>query len=253
MGRSTSVTIFDDRASYYARYRPQYPASVLDILQRLVPPPADAADIAAGTGILSRKLASRGYRTVAVEPNHAMRGEITSASGSQDIRVFEGTGEATNLPSDCVDLITVAQAFHWLDPTAALAEFRRIGRPGCLAGFVWNTRRFTATPFMRDYHAVLTDHAPEYSRMKTKWANLHERVKGFFPSWTLEAIIDNPQRWDLGALLGNLWSTSYVPQAGVEGHDAMLAAAERLFEKHSADGYVDFMLRTIIVVGPVEG
>lgn len=247
-----STSIFGDRAEYYAKYRPSYPAAALDMLQRLVRPPADAADIAAGTGILSKALASVGYRTVAVEPNPAMRREIMSGAHA-GLRVIKGTGEDTGLPAGSLDLITVAQALHWLDPAATLAEFRRIGRPNCLAAIIWNTRAFTATPFMREYYTMLVDHAPDYRRMRIKWENLHEQAKSFFPGWTLESVVDNTQHWGLPTLMGNLWSTSYVPQPGTEGHEAIAATVERLFEKHNVDGHIDFVLRTIMVAGPVEG
>ncbi|MGH3510671.1 MAG: class I SAM-dependent methyltransferase [Pseudonocardiaceae bacterium] len=246
-----STAIFGERAEYYAKYRPSYPAAALDILQRLVRPPANAADIAAGTGIMSRALAAVGYRTVAVEPNPAMRGEIMSGAHA-GLRVIKGTGEDTGLPAGSLDLITVAQALHWLDPAATLTEFRRIGRPNCLAAVIWNTRAFTATPFMREYYAMLVDHAPEYSRMRVKWENLHGQAKGFFPSWKLESGVDNTQRWGLATLMGNLWSTSYAPQPGTEGHEAIATAVERLFEKYNVDGHIDFVLKTIMVAGPVE-
>lgn len=199
-----STTLFQDRAGFYTSYRPEYPRAAHDILNRFVPTPADVADVAAGTGILSRSLASRGYRTIAVEPNPAMRDEIRATDTTGELRTVNGTGEATGLPDNSVDLVTVAQAFHWLNPDTALNEFRRIGRTGALAAVVWNTRQFHATPFMRDYRALLDEHAPEYARMKMNWANLYDRVKTFFPGWTIESVIDNPQRWTRDELLGNL-------------------------------------------------
>ena len=91
MRELASSRLFDSRAYYYAKYRPSYPAGVLEIFQRLVCPPADAADIAAGTGILSRMLAATGYRTVALEPNPFMRGKLTD-SACQGLRVIGGGG-----------------------------------------------------------------------------------------------------------------------------------------------------------------
>ncbi|MBH1933879.1 class I SAM-dependent methyltransferase [Streptomyces sp. AV19] len=247
---AASTALFSDRSHHYARYRPSYPAATLDLLRQHVPAPADAADVAAGTGILSRALAAAGYRTVAVEPNRAMRAEI-EAGAVPGLRVVEGTGESTGLPDGSVDLITVAQAVHWLDPVAAPAEFRRIARPGCRAAVVWNTRDFTATPFMRDYLAMLTEYAPAYGRMKGAWAGLREQARAFFPGTPVEEAADNTRRWDLETLLGNLWSLSYVPRPGDEGHDAVDAAARRLFATHQRAGRIDFVLSTIAVVGPV--
>lgn len=220
-------------------------------VNRLVGPPAAAADVAAGTGILSRQLATGGYRTTAVEPNPAMRDEIARANATGALSVAEGTGERTGLADDSVDLVTVAQAFHWLDPKEALTEFHRIGKPGCLAGIVWNTRQFSATSFMRDYKAMLLEHAPTYTTMKSEWDDLRDRAREFFPGWFLEAELDNHQRWDQDTLLGNLWSHSYVPQKGTAGHEEMRSAAQRLFETYNVEGHIDFRMKTIVVIGPV--
>ncbi|MGH9143936.1 MAG: class I SAM-dependent methyltransferase, partial [Vicinamibacterales bacterium] len=51
---------FHDRAEDYAKYRPGYPVDAVDALLKGLPGPATAADIGAGTGILSRLLAQRG-------------------------------------------------------------------------------------------------------------------------------------------------------------------------------------------------
>ena len=42
----------------------------------------------------------------------------------------EGLAEAIPLPDDSVAAVTVADAFHWFDHAPALAEIRRVLRPG---------------------------------------------------------------------------------------------------------------------------
>ena len=41
----------------------------------------------------------------------------------------KATAEDTSLPPASVDFITAAQAFHWFEGPAALAEFHRVLRP----------------------------------------------------------------------------------------------------------------------------
>ena len=70
-------------------------------------------DVTAGTGILSRLLADRGARVLAVEPNAAMR---DAAAPHPRVQWSEGTAEATGLPDAAVDMVTVAQAFETVMP-----------------------------------------------------------------------------------------------------------------------------------------
>ena len=43
--------------------------------------------------------------------------------------VVDGTAEAIPLPDASVDVVTVAQAFHWFDADAALPEIARVLKP----------------------------------------------------------------------------------------------------------------------------
>ena len=54
-----------------------------------------------------------------------------------------------------VDLATAAQAFHWFDKPAALAEMARIVRPGGGIALFWNVREEARSPFVADYHRLL--------------------------------------------------------------------------------------------------
>jgi len=49
---------------------------------------------------------------------------------------------AEDLPLDdaSVDVITVAQAWHWVDPLAASAEAARVLAPGGVLALIWNIR-----------------------------------------------------------------------------------------------------------------
>ena len=48
------------------------------------------------------------------------------------IEYREGVAHQTGLPDGCADIVTAAQAFHWMEPTTTLAEIARILRPGGL-------------------------------------------------------------------------------------------------------------------------
>ena len=82
----------------------------------------------AGTGLLTRLLASRAARVIAVEPDERMRAVLRARSPG--VSVLEGTGEAIPLPDASADGVFVSSAWHWMDPEDALPEIARVLRHG---------------------------------------------------------------------------------------------------------------------------
>jgi SAM-dependent methyltransferase len=121
---------FADVADVYERGRPDYaPAVVGAVTSELrIPAGAPVLDLAAGTGKLTRALLAAGLDVVAVEPQSALREVLAANVGSERVRA--GLAEAIPLPDASVAAVTVADAFHWFDHAAALAEIRRVLRPG---------------------------------------------------------------------------------------------------------------------------
>ena len=249
-----STALFSDRAKHYASYRPSYSDLAINVIRERVGIPAAAADIGAGTGIFCRQLLEAGYDVHAVEPNRAMRDEaVALCRGHRGFHVAEGTGENTGLPEAAVDLITVAQAFHWLDRAGASKEFQRIGKRGCITAVIWNTRKFESTPFMQAYKRILDDMCPAYKDLSTHWSNLEDNVVSFLDQdGCRRDCFPNTQMIDLETLIGNLASTSYAPKIDEPGYEELIGATTMLFEKSSVDGRIAFVLDTILFTGKVR-
>ncbi len=120
---------FASVADAYERGRPEYPAAVVEALisELGISAGAPVLDLAAGTGKLSRALIAAGLDVIAVEPQQSLRRVLSASIGAE--RVRDGYAEAIPLPDASVDAVTVADAFHWFDQAAALAEVRRVLRP----------------------------------------------------------------------------------------------------------------------------
>lgn len=211
---------FNTRAQVYVAGRPSYPVALIEWLRQRFPAGAEVADIGAGTGILSVQLAQAGFAVTAVEPSAPMRAEIPT-----DITALDGTAEAIPLPNSSVDLVTVAQAFHWFNQPAAMAEFARVLRPGGKVALIWN-QRDDSTEIGAEYKRLIDQHrverVPHVGARATSNGLLDDEVTLRF---------DNPQTLTLTGLLSRVHSTSYMAQ-----NEAVDAAFTDLFNRFSMDG-----------------
>jgi SAM-dependent methyltransferase len=124
---------FEASGERYDAVRPSYPAGVVDFL---VPAGArTAVDLGAGTGLFTALLAARGLEVTAVEPSAAMLDVLRAAL--PQVRAVQAGGEQTGLPDGCADVVTAAQAWHWIAPGAGAAEAARLLGAGVL-GIVSN-------------------------------------------------------------------------------------------------------------------
>jgi ubiquinone/menaquinone biosynthesis C-methylase UbiE len=125
-----AVDGFASGSDAYERGRPGYPDGLLTELihHGHLQPAGRVADVAAGTGKLTRQLRAAGASCIAVEPSASMRIECRRAA--PEVAVVAGSAESLPFADRTFDLVTVAQAFHWFAAGVALHESARILRPG---------------------------------------------------------------------------------------------------------------------------
>jgi SAM-dependent methyltransferase len=250
MGKSPTAR-FSDRVENYVRYRPGYPPEVLDLLRAEcgLQPSHIVADIASGTGVFTRLLLENGNSVFAVEPNLEMR-----EMGVQLLEAYPrlvsvaGTAEETTLRSASVNFVTAAQAAHWFDLPRARAEFARILRPEGWCVLIWNERRTSTTPFLRDYEQLLLTYGTDYKEVR------HERTTAiihefFAPAPHEERVFGLRQQFDYEGTAGRLLSSSYAPLEGHPNYAPMMGELQRIFRAHAADGKVEFEYNTRVYYG----
>jgi ubiquinone/menaquinone biosynthesis C-methylase UbiE len=141
---------FGAAADAYERARPSYPDEAVDWL---LPPGAHTVlDLGAGTGKLTRAQVARGLNVIAVEPIDEMRATLEATL--PEVHALKGTAEDIPLPDESVDVITVAQAWHWVDVERATAEAARVLKPGGTLGLIWN-RRDERVPWVKRLSQVM--------------------------------------------------------------------------------------------------
>lgn len=197
---------FSGQAGAYAAHRPGYPAALFAHLYGLAP--GDVAwDCATGSGQAARALAEHYPRVVATD---ASARQVENAAPHPRVTYRVAPAERSGLPDHGVDLLTVAQALHWLDLDRFYAEARRVVRPGGVVA-AWCYGLFSVSPAVdavvgRLYHEVLEGHWPAgREHVDNGYSDLP------FPFDRLEAPpVTMTARWDLQQLLGMLSSWSAV-------------------------------------------
>jgi ubiquinone/menaquinone biosynthesis C-methylase UbiE len=129
-----------DTASFYARYRREYPAELISRLRefnrggrgRLL-------DLGCGTGQLLLQLAGSFAHAVGIDPEPDMLREGKRVARERDVGNIEWmsvtSGELGTLKPalERFDLVTIGTAFHFMEPRATLGELQRIAAGGVVA------------------------------------------------------------------------------------------------------------------------
>jgi len=237
---ASPLDYFGPLAEGYDRYRPGYPQAAVEAVLAAAPPRPAVVDVGAGTGtgIFARLLAARGAAVVAVEPNAGMRevGRRRAVAGPGSVEWRDGRAEATGRPAASADLVTCAQAFHWFDGPAALAEMARVLRPGGRVALVWNVRdpRDSFTARYGEAVARAQQAASAAGRVVERGRRADAADSPLFRV-EREVAVAHAVEHDLDGLLGRARSSSYWPPPGAL-RDALEHALRDAFAAHAEDG-----------------
>ncbi len=213
---------FGAGAAAYEAARPGYPDEALAVLRDEVGirQGTEVCDLAAGTGKLTRRLIELGASVTAVEAVVAMRRQALGAVPGPTY--VDGTAESIPLPDGSADVVTVAQAFHWFDAPAALAEIARVLRPDGRLAILWNERD-ESTAWVAEMSRVIHWHERTVSRYQhTAWAEVVAASERFSP--LLERVFAWEQPVTRAVLADRVRSISYI---------AAMRAADR--ERHVSE------------------
>ncbi|TWX37060.1 class I SAM-dependent methyltransferase [Frigoribacterium sp. ACAM 257] len=217
---STLASSFGQAADVYERGRPSYPAEAVEWLLPLGA--RHVVDLGAGTGKLTRVLLPRVEQVTAVEPSEGMRATLERAV--PDAASLAGSAESMPLDDSSVDAVFVAQAWHWVDPRAAVPEVARVLRPGGTLALLWNIRDETV-PWLAELSQVM--HSPAERDMSSDAPAVGE------PFAPIERR-DFPWVHELGRdeLLAMIASRSYVITLSEDDRAQVLRDVGQLLDTH---------------------
>ncbi|MFC7523874.1 class I SAM-dependent methyltransferase [Parapedobacter sp. GCM10030251] len=249
-----SVSRFSHKAALYDRFRPHYPPELVAFLKASIAPDPGktVADIAAGTGIFTEQIAQWGNPVFVVEPNRAMsRLARRRLSGFKNCVFVNGTAESTGLPSQSIDLIVSAQAFHWFDLTKTKAEFQRIGRHNLLVAVVWNLRN-TDSSFEQAYESLIRTYGMDYLSLSQRRMDTEEVLSFFAPDSPEYRVFEHADDLTFEQLRGRMLSYSFMPGETSPVYEELLEEITKMFNLYQEDGKVRLSYKTRLFIGGIH-
>ena len=120
---------------------------------------ADWVDVGCGTGALTATILDRAAPSsvIGIDPSEAFLAHATAALGDPRVRFESGSADAIPLPPDSADAVVAGLVLNFVpDVPTALAELRRVARPGGrIAAYVWDYAE-RMQPIRRFFDAALT-------------------------------------------------------------------------------------------------
>jgi SAM-dependent methyltransferase len=223
----TPTDHFSNVAEQYATCRPGYPPKLFSYLAELSAGHDLAWDCAAGSGQATIPLAATFRQVLATDISESM---LARAPRHPAVVFRVSRAQESGLPAASVDLVTVAQALHWLDLDAFYAEVDRVLRPGATLA-VWSY----ATPLLGEealdsvlshfYSEVVGPYWPtERRQVEVGYRSLpfpYDEIP--VPQFAME------ERWILSQLLGYVGTWSATQRFRAEkGFDPVIQLAEEL-------------------------
>ena len=159
---------FGRHSEDYASHRPGLPPSFYRRLEAIIPIGGSRSlDLATGPGTIALELAERGGHVVGIDisPEQIATARRVAKQRNLDGNVQFRVGEAedTGLDADSFDLVTAGQCWHWFDSGAALAEARRVLRPGGVLAIVHYSYLPEHTPVARETEDLVLEFNPSWT------------------------------------------------------------------------------------------
>jgi SAM-dependent methyltransferase len=220
-----------DAGRQYDDARPPWPPSVEDFLGSIAPRGRweTAIDLAAGTGMLTERVAAVSATVIAVEPSATMRAVLTARVPAA--RAIAGSAEAMPVPDGSADLVVAGNAFHWFDPDRAAAEIERVLRPDGVVAALWNLAEWPEwfgelSSLLADYRNPDSDAAGE----RVASGRWRRGLEARFGALTTTAISTEEHVWSRQDFTDVMGSASYIAALDAPRRDDALGIVRAFLE-----------------------
>jgi SAM-dependent methyltransferase len=219
--------LFSRQAELYAKYRPTYPIELYEYILSFVTEKNIAWDCATGNGQAAVVLAGYFRKVIATDISAA---QIEKATSKKNIEYLVCPAESTPFNENAFDLITVAQAYHWLKWDEFRKEAIRVSKPNAVIA-IWTYYSHTTgddkiDQAVRDFYQDITKPYWDYERkyVEEKYTTVEFDYE-LLPVKNFETVLN----WQKEDLIGYISSWSAVQKfIRTNGNSPIPALDERI-------------------------
>ena len=258
----TPDELFASTAPYYAKYRAGYsPELFTHLASRLgLDGTQTALDLGTGTGAVAIPLASHVRKVIAVDPDPGMLDEGRKLAAERGITNIDWRlGDSHHLDDlnlGPLQLVTLAQAFHWTERGTLLSALDELVTPGGAIVVIGGPAPGTVEPpaWLEIVAEVRTRYlGPERRAGSSTYSHpkeSHQDVLARSPFSCIEVVHwDRTIRRDLDSVVGLQFSYSYSsPTQLGDDKDAFERDLRQALSKYSPQGIFAEVVRTEAVI-----
>ena len=200
--------LFSEGSEYYAAFRPGYPPSLAEHVLEYTKERKTAWDCATGNGQAAILFSPYFEKVIATDLSEK---QISNAIKAENIHYRIAIAEDSGIEENSIDLVMVAQAYHWFDPIKFEMEVRRVCKPGAIIA-VWGYSLFqtedeTLNQAIETFYSVTTGPYwdPERKMLEEKYQHISFPYEELTP-YESQKIVN----WTSAKLEGYLNSWSAV-------------------------------------------
>lgn len=230
--------LFDDTASWYARYRLPYPPEVIGLLVSKfhLDATSRALDVGCGTGQIALPLNARVGEVVGIDISAEMIEEAERGAreaGATNTRWRVLAGEEISPALGRFQLATFGASFHWMNQPVVLERCAEvIGRGGGIAIMGMSTFWNYPDAWAQAVVDVVQRYLGQERRAGSGTFPQHRPFEAYIAESSFGQVEHGEFRfhheWDIPSIIGHLYSTSYCKRS-------MLGEQVDAFEKDVAD------------------
>ncbi|HET9744262.1 MAG TPA: class I SAM-dependent methyltransferase [Chitinophagaceae bacterium] len=221
--------LFSRQSDLYAKYRPTYPKDLYEYVLSFVKEKNIAWDCATGNGQAAVVLADYFKKVIATDISAS---QIEKATRKENIVYSVCSAESTPFDDDTFDLVTVAQAYHWINWKKFKQEATRVCKPDAVVA-VWayyshTTGNDRVDKAVHDFYENVTKPYWDYERkyVEEKYRTIDFDYK-LLPVKDFETVL----HWKREDLLGYIRSWSAVQKfINANGYSPIFMIEEQIIK-----------------------